>query len=104
MRTCQRFQDLNPWHIQCSKKKLPMPQDNLVPAGVSPDPRSLKIVAKSIFKELRANGYSARQVISLATELISLVTTDLAHEHEAHEQERELARGTGSHPRVTNVR
>ena len=41
--------------------------------------KALKILAKSIFKELRAQGYESRQVVGLATELIALITTDLAH-------------------------
>jgi hypothetical protein len=40
--------------------------------------KALKILAKSIFKELKTQGYDSRQVVGLATELISLVTTDLA--------------------------
>jgi hypothetical protein len=40
--------------------------------------KALKILAKSIFRELKSQGYESKQVIGLATELISLVTTDLA--------------------------
>jgi len=43
----------------------------------NPDPRALKILAKSIYKELRTQGYDAKQVVSLATELISQVTSEL---------------------------
>ena len=39
--------------------------------------RSLKIIAKSLFKELRENGYETREIVSLSTELISLVTSEL---------------------------
>ena len=42
--------------------------------------RSLKIIAKSLFKELKANGYDSRHIVSLSTELISLVTSDLRGE------------------------
>ena len=45
-----------------------------------PDGKALKILAKSIFKELKSQGYDPKQVIGLATELISLVTTDLQRE------------------------
>jgi hypothetical protein len=47
------------------------------PKTVTPDPKTLKILAKSIFKELRSQGYDSKQVVSLATELISLVTSEL---------------------------
>lgn len=50
---------------------------------VRPDPRALKILAKSVFKELRAQGYQPTQVLSLATEIIELVTSDLAHESDS---------------------
>ena len=39
--------------------------------------RALKILAKSLFKELKENGYETRHIVSLSTELISLVTSDL---------------------------
>lgn len=57
----------------------PMPQINLaISQNVPrPDPRALKILAKSIFKELKSQGYDSKQVVSLATELISLVTSDM---------------------------
>ncbi len=48
-----------------------------VQSAPNPDPRALKILAKSIYKELRTHGYDAKQVVSLATELISQVTTEL---------------------------
>jgi len=41
------------------------------------DAKGTRILAKSLFKELRDNGYSANQVLSLSTELIDLVTEDL---------------------------
>ncbi len=43
------------------------------------DVKGTKILAKSLFKELRGNGYSANQILSLSTELIDLVTQDLKH-------------------------
>ncbi len=59
----------------------------MVPAVL--DAKGTRILAKSLFKELRGNGYSANQILSLSTELIDLVTQDLrdqsasAGEHEA---------------------
>ena len=53
--------------------------DALVSQAVRPQQqdRSLKIIAKSIFRELKENGYDSRQIVSLSTELIGLVTSDL---------------------------
>jgi hypothetical protein len=47
------------------------------------DAKGTKILAKSLFKELRGNGYSTNQILSLSTELIDLVTQDLKDEHAA---------------------
>jgi len=41
------------------------------------DAKGTKILAKTLFKELRGNGYSTKQILSLSTELIELVTNDL---------------------------
>lgn len=45
------------------------------------DNKGAKILAKSLFKELRGNGYSPNQILSLSSELIELVTQDLRDEH-----------------------
>jgi hypothetical protein len=41
------------------------------------DSKGAKILAKSLFKELRGSGYSANQILSVSSELIDLVTQDL---------------------------
>ena len=53
------------------------PETQTTTPHAPPDPKALKILAKSIFKELKAQGYDTKQVVGLATELISLVTSDL---------------------------
>lgn len=40
--------------------------------------RAVRILAKSIFRELTSQGYDERQIVSLATELISEVTTKMS--------------------------
>jgi len=45
------------------------------------DNKGTKILAKSLFKELRGNGYSTNQILNLSTELIDLVTQDLKDAH-----------------------
>jgi hypothetical protein len=47
------------------------------------DVKGTKILAKSLFRELRGNGYSTNQILSLSTELIDLVTQELKGEHAA---------------------
>ena len=39
--------------------------------------KALKILSKSLYKEMRQNGYEPKQIVALATELISLVTSDI---------------------------
>jgi hypothetical protein len=39
--------------------------------------KALKIIAKSLFRELKENGYDPREIVSLSTELIGLVTSDI---------------------------
>jgi hypothetical protein len=45
------------------------------------DDKGTKILAKSLFKELRGNGYSTNQILSLSSELIDLVTQGIKDEH-----------------------
>jgi hypothetical protein len=53
------------------------------PAAESPrpalldDPRSKRILAKTIYRELRESGVSERDVLAIATELLGLVAGDL---------------------------
>jgi hypothetical protein len=42
--------------------------------------KALQILSKSIYKELRENGYEPKQIVALATEIISLVTSEIGIE------------------------
>ncbi len=42
--------------------------------------KQIKILAKSIFRELKTNGYDSREIVALSTELISLLTTEIRPE------------------------
>jgi hypothetical protein len=39
-----------------------------------------RILARSFYKELRSSGYTPRQLLTLSTELIELITQDLQKE------------------------
>ena len=41
------------------------------------DPRALAILAKTIYRELRASGYEERDVMALAGELLGIVATEV---------------------------
>ncbi len=45
--------------------------------STSAQPRALRILAKSTFRELKSSGYSRTDILAFATEVLSLVSTDL---------------------------
>ena len=47
------------------------------PQGRGERDKAVKILAKSIYRELRASGYDAREIVSLSSELIGLITTEI---------------------------
>jgi hypothetical protein len=42
-----------------------------------PRNRAVRILARSLYRELRTGGYHAGEIVALSTELISLLTSDL---------------------------
>lgn len=50
------------------------------------DPRAVRILAKNIYREFRANGFSEQDVLSLAGELLSLVTLEVQEQRAAGEE------------------
>ncbi len=58
------------------------------------DPKGTKILAKSLFKELRGNGYNANQSLGLTTELIDLVTQDLRESTAERAEHQDVVRAT----------
>ncbi|MBX3270031.1 MAG: hypothetical protein KF729_07200 [Sandaracinaceae bacterium] len=54
----------------------PMPN----PVVQAAEPRALRILAKSVFRELKSTGYSRSDVVAFATEMLSLVSTDIRGE------------------------
>jgi hypothetical protein len=45
--------------------------------------RAVKILAKSIYRDLEAQGFDEKQIVALATELISEVTSKIARTDKA---------------------
>ena len=45
--------------------------------------RAVKILAKSIYRDLEAQGFDEKQIVALATELISEVTNKIARGSQA---------------------
>ncbi|MEZ4337771.1 MAG: hypothetical protein R3B82_14225 [Sandaracinaceae bacterium] len=41
------------------------------------EPRALRILAKSVFRELKTTGYSRSDIVAFATEMLSLVSSDI---------------------------
>ncbi len=53
-----------------------------VPA-MAPSPsgdKAARILAKSLFRQLKESGYQNRDILTLSTELVSLITTDMRPE------------------------
>jgi len=48
--------------------------------------RAVKILAKSIYRDLEAQGFDEKQIVALATELIAEVTTKMSRGHEKSAQ------------------
>lgn len=59
-----------------------MAQSSPIASPPSPkaDPRAVQILAKNIYREFRASGFTEKDVLSLAGELLSLVTTEVKNE------------------------
>ncbi len=47
-----------------------------------PEPRALRILAKSVFRELKTTGHSRSDIVAFATEMLSLVSSDIRDEHQ----------------------
>jgi hypothetical protein len=47
--------------------------------------RAVKILAKSIYRDLEAQGFDEKQIVALATELISEVTSRMARNEKAEQ-------------------
>ena len=56
-------------------------EDTAVPPANSE--RALKILSKSIYKELRQNGYTRNEIVAFSTELLGLVTTEIKSSEES---------------------
>ena len=52
--------------------------------------RAVKILAKSIYRDLEAQGFDEKQIVSLATELISEVTSKIARTNDDKQQPQPL--------------
>lgn len=51
----------------------------------SSDPRALKILAKTIYRELRSSGYAEKDVMSLAGELLDLIASEVRDRRDSGE-------------------
>ena len=49
------------------------------------DPKAVAILAKNIYREFRAGGFSERDVMALAGELLELVTREVRNERAIRE-------------------
>ncbi|HEX2688468.1 MAG TPA: hypothetical protein VHN14_17680 [Kofleriaceae bacterium] len=66
------------WHRQCCKVTANMSERE----GKS---RAVKILAKSLYRDLEAQGFDEKQIVALATELISEVTSKMSRTDKAQQ-------------------
>jgi hypothetical protein len=57
-----------------------MPKPSVVQIAGAKDARAAHILARSFFRDMRSNGYSCKQILALATELIDQVTREMRGE------------------------
>ena len=55
-------------------------QQAMIQAPIGERDKAVKILAKSIFRELKMNGYETRQIVALSSELLGLVTSTIKPE------------------------
>ena len=66
------------WHSECFRFALTMTEREA-------KSRAVKILAKSIYRDLEAQGFDEKQIVALATELISEVTAKMARGDKAQQ-------------------
>ncbi|MFW6066739.1 MAG: hypothetical protein ACOC97_00255 [Myxococcota bacterium] len=52
------------------------------PTDRAADPRAVRILAKSVYRELKASGYSRSDMVGFTNALLELVTSDMKSESE----------------------
>ncbi|HMY58209.1 MAG TPA: hypothetical protein PK472_08145 [Pseudomonadota bacterium] len=66
-----------PAEVAPSSSATKSKEQQMVQASLGERDRAIKILAKSIFRELKMNGYETRQIVALSSELLGLVTTNM---------------------------
>ncbi len=51
--------------------------------SISKSDKAVKVLASSIYRQLQDEGYAARDIISVSSQLIDLVTTELQRDESA---------------------
>lgn len=57
-----------------------MSESTAVRVSVSDQSRALRILAKSVYRELIASGYGRAEVVQFTNEILDLVTTEMRHD------------------------
>jgi hypothetical protein len=52
-------------------------RDALQPQARGEREKAIKILAKSIYRQMRETGYDTREIVALSSEIIGLITTDI---------------------------
>ena len=65
---------------RCGISAQPLDAAMMQTSTIATDQKAVSIFAKSIYRELRASGYTGEDVMMLAGELLSLLTRDVQSE------------------------
>lgn len=55
-------------------------QEPMTNSSPPTEPRALRILAKSVFRELKSSGHTRSDIVAFATEMLSLVSSDIRGE------------------------
>lgn len=74
------------WHVNCSMLGFRMGASSTEgPKAPATDSRGVRIIAKSVYRELRNSGHSRSDIVAFTNAVLELVTTELRDAQEAAE-------------------
>jgi hypothetical protein len=73
------------WHINCIMLGDMGASRTLGPKAQAVDNRGIRIIAKSVYRELRNSGHSRSDIVAFTNAVLELVTTELRDAQEAAE-------------------
>lgn len=73
------------WHAFCTMVHAMGDPGTQSPKAQAVDARGIRIIAKSVYRELRNNGHSRTDIVAFTNAVLELVTSELRDAQEAAE-------------------